>query len=578
VVTDASATSVGAALHQTVDGRTALLGMFSKKLSDTQLKYSAFDRKLLGAYLAVLHFRSLIEGRRVTIFTDHKPLEQAFNNNTRGNSDRNQRYMSVIAEYANDVQYIRGSDNVVADALSRLPSDSQVSQVTATDLPADLPAIAEHQAEDNVSESEHCRFFPIDDNRRILCETSTGYPRPVVPATLQTPLIAHFHQLGHYGFRKTASLITTRFYWHDMRSMIKQYCRGCEQCQRSKVSRHTKAGSQAFNLPSRRLETVHIDIVGPLPVPERKHDVSCGLAPRYLLTMIDRHTGWLEAAPLETVTAQSVSAAFIATWIARFGVPLYVITDRGPQFESELFQILSSAVGFHRLRTTAYHPQANGKIERAHRSLKAILKAKGESWLDDLPLALLAMHVAPDEDGVSPFARLTGEHPMLPRVLTPPGDDDPHTLRMRVDDLVDRHQTTTANKQFIPAELWTTEKVWIRVDRVRRPLEAPYSGPYPVVRRDEKFFIVETRPGQHDAVSIGRLKPWRRPATPFQSPRPASVDAPPTSPEPSQERTGADVRLPDQVPTSTQATSAPEARTRSGRRVHFKRHNDFLYF
>ena len=263
-----------------------------------------------------------------------------------------------------------------------------------------------------------CHLFPSNANLQILCETSTNYPRPVIPKPLQEPIIRHFHQLGHFGFRKTAGLITTRYYWHDMRKDIKQFCRSCEDCQRSKVTRHTSAGSLAFNLPSNRLETVHIDIVGPLPVPDRKHDVSCGLTPRYLLTMIDRSTGWLEATPLESVTTQSVANAFIATWISRFGVPLYVVTDRGPQFEAELFQTLAQSVGFHRLRTAAYHPQTNGKIERAHRTLKTILKSKGTSWLDNLPLALLAMHVAPDDSGISPFTRLTGEHPMLPRLLT----------------------------------------------------------------------------------------------------------------------------------------------------------------
>lgn len=66
--------------------------------------------------------------------------------------------------------------------------------------------------------------------------------------------------------------------------------------------------------------------------------------------------------PLTEITVQSVVDAFISMWIARFGVPLYAIKDRESQFKSELFQELSKEVGFYRLRTTIYHPQANGFI------------------------------------------------------------------------------------------------------------------------------------------------------------------------------------------------------------------------
>jgi cleavage and polyadenylation specificity factor subunit 1 len=584
LVTDASATSVGAALHQTIGDQTTLIGMFSKKLSAAQQNYSAFDRELLAAYLAVLHFRNLIEGRHVTVFTDHKPLEQAFRHNSCGNSDRNQRYMSILSEYVTDFQYIRGSNNIVADALSRLEEPTPVATITQDAAPTDLAAIAQRQTADNLSESDHCRFFPLGDDHHVLCETSTGYPRPVVPISMRESLLKHFHDLGHYGFRKTANLLISRYYWPGMRSEIKVFCRTCEVCQRTKVDRHTTAGSAAFNLPSSRFETVHIDIVGPLPVPERKHDTQCGLAPRYLLTMIDRNTGWLEAAPLESATAQSVGAAFISTWISRFGVPLYVITDRGPQFESELFQILSSAVGFHRLRTTAYHPQCNGKIERAHRTLKTMLKARGPSWLDNLPLALLAMHVAPDDDGISPFTRLTGENPMLPRVIIK--DKDPDSIHFSLDQLFEQQPRPSSTTPHVPQELWSNDKVWVRVDRGRKPLEAPYSGPYPVIRRTSKFFVVESRPGHEEAISIDRLKPCRsttrapptqRPPDPDvrQTPEPEAASAPDNQDSTEATPTTTQVNKPDGDTIDREATTT---RTRSGRRVKFHTKNDYLYF
>jgi hypothetical protein len=74
---DASNTHIGAVLQQREGQAWRPLAFFSKKLDSTQLKYSAFDRELLAAYLGVRHFRYLLDGRSFHILTDHKPLTQA---------------------------------------------------------------------------------------------------------------------------------------------------------------------------------------------------------------------------------------------------------------------------------------------------------------------------------------------------------------------------------------------------------------------------------------------------------------------------------------------------------------------
>ena len=81
------------------------------------------------------------------------------------------------------------------------------------------------------------------------------------------------------------------------------------------------------------------------------------------------------------------------------------MSDRGRQLESELFTALSQTVGFTRCRTTSYHPQNNGFVERVHRTLKAALKTK-ESWLRALPMALLGLRARPNTDTcLSQFTR-----------------------------------------------------------------------------------------------------------------------------------------------------------------------------
>ena len=78
LVTDSSNYAVGAALHQIINGESILIGFYSRKLLESQKKYSTFNRELLVAYQAVLHFKPQIESRNGTLFSNHKPLSPAF--------------------------------------------------------------------------------------------------------------------------------------------------------------------------------------------------------------------------------------------------------------------------------------------------------------------------------------------------------------------------------------------------------------------------------------------------------------------------------------------------------------------
>jgi transposase InsO family protein len=228
------------------------------------------------------------------------------------------------------------------------------------------------------------------------------------------------HNVSHPGIRATRRMLSARFVWKGVGKDVAAMCRACQQCQRGKVHKQPSAPVQANPLPARKFSHVHVDLVGPLPASSEGHV--------YLLTIIDRSTRWFEAIPLKNMEASTCVDAFIYSWVARFGVPGTVTTDRGTQFTTALWSSTCTKLGIKHVLTTAYHPQSNGMVERMHRQLKDALRARGAgpAWHSHLPWVLLGLRAAPKEDSAISSAELvTGTSLVLPgQLLQVP--DPPH--------------------------------------------------------------------------------------------------------------------------------------------------------
>ncbi len=176
------------------------------------------------------------------------------------------------------------------------------------------------------------------------------------------------HSLAHPGIRATRRLLTSRFVWKGAARDVNRWCRECTACNRGKTTKQHKSTASPIAIPACRFSHVHVDLVGPLPQSAAGH---C-----YLFTMIDRSTRWMEATPIKNMEASTCADAFIADWVSRFGVPATVTSDRGRQFTSAVWETVCNKLGFHHVTTTAYHPQSNGMIERAHRQIKDALRSR----------------------------------------------------------------------------------------------------------------------------------------------------------------------------------------------------------
>ena len=297
---DASDVAVGGVLQQFLNGMWQPLSFFSKKLNPAETRYSAFDRELLAVYATIKHFRHNLEGRNFFVNTDHKPLTFVMSSVTERASLRQTRHLAFIAEFTTDIRYVKGETNIVADALSR-PSVSAIH---------DGPAI---------------------DYKELSLDQANDAEFTYLTAKFRRKVFSNLHGLGHPSHRATKPLINTRFVWHGMNIDIARWCRTCKGCQTAKVSRHNTPVFGKFTEPTERFDHVHIDIVGPLPYAD-------GF--RYLLTCVDRFTRWPEAIPMVDIRAETVADAFFSGWIARYGTPATITTDRGAQFESKLWDSL----------------------------------------------------------------------------------------------------------------------------------------------------------------------------------------------------------------------------------------------
>ncbi len=260
---DASNTHIGAVLQQREGQAWRPLAFFSKKLDSTQLKCSAFDRELLAASLRVRHFRYLLDGRNFHILMDHKPLTQALHRVSDPWTARQQRQLSFLAELTADVRHVASKANVVADALSRPPLNTQPgtglskaetcgrqppiirlgpqSPASAVEeagfvasMPVQLPGLdyrflAAKQKQCEVtqkllsSSSLQLQEFPIQGGS-LLCDVSLGSARPVVPQSLRQAVFDTVHGLAHPGIRASKRLISRRFVWNRMGADIGTFC------------------------------------------------------------------------------------------------------------------------------------------------------------------------------------------------------------------------------------------------------------------------------------------------------------------------------------------------------------------
>ncbi|VUZ51983.1 unnamed protein product [Hymenolepis diminuta] len=282
----------------------------------------------------------------------------------------------------------------------------------------------------------------------------------------------------------------------------------CQACLRVKVDKYTKVPLVKFPLPESGFDHVHISLFDPLPLS------NCF---SYRLTCVARFSRWRDAFPMRHLAAETVVRTFTVGWIAKFDFHSTITTDHGTQFESHLFSELTNLLGTNRIRTIAYHPQANDLVERFHRQLKAALTAhcSPERWTEALSLVLLGIRTAFKDDlNCSAAEMIFGVPLKLPGEFLSPSNNSfwpnplnyVQRLRSHMQNLQALPIRFVCNPIFIPTDLKTCSHILLCHDAVRKPLQPIYDGPFKVLKRGEKTFTI-LQNGKESAIPIDGVRP-----------------------------------------------------------------------
>ena len=350
-----------------------------------------------------------------------------------------------------------------------------------------------------------------------------------IPSSYRSKCLHTAHNnFGHQGRNKMLLLLKPHFYWPSMSKDCQAHIRSCVRCQELDKT------SPKPNLMTERtvvtvpFQDVAIDVVGPFPTAVGGF--------RFLLTCIDAATRWPEAIPVRKASAKVVISC-LTDIFSRSGFPSKLTSDNGSQFAGKVFSKWLRDKGIQHSRSTPYHPQGNGMVERLHRTLTGIIaktaEAKG-NWAKVVPMALYFLRCTPSAStGVSPFLLTHGWEPVTPLqvlyqswVQSDMGGVDLSQWVLENTDRLECARDVATSKQLEviakrkdvwdkkarPRSFCEGDLVWVRKPELDMKLRESWEGPGKVLKVNSPMsYRVETNKRVIPTIHIQQLKSYHQP-------------------------------------------------------------------
>lgn len=376
--------------------------------------------------------------------------------------------------------------------------------------------------------------------------------RIVVPVTLRRRVILHHHstpESGHLGPKPTYMRMQSVYWWPGMWRDTNRLVRSCHACQVRKDPPNARAGLLQPITVSEPWEVVGIDLLGPFKLTPRGN--------RYALTMIDFFSRWTIFSPLKESKANDVVDAVMESLVHKFGLPRAFLSDQGRQFAGGLFQRMLERLKVRYGSTSGYHPQTNGKTERVHRTLNAMLAAQVNKhhtdWDEYLSAAAWAVNTSwKRSTGLTPYEILFGRPARMPAEvlhgskITIRMDAKEYNLRLtgvlrEVHDRVRKTQAAYAKAMaeyydrshkdvvYKPGDIVKLYQPSVQPQLPKR-LQLQWTGPHLIVGPGPNApnnYVVDIN-GQQRVCHVGRIRPYRPAPPPDDAELP--VSAPPALP------------------------------------------------
>lgn len=400
IETDSSDLAIGAVLVQIQDGDRRTIAYFSKKLSSTQRRYSATERECLAVLLAIENFKHFVEGSQFVVQTDAMSLTFLRTMSIESKSPRIARWALKLSKYEITLQYKKGSENVPADALSRIVS------VVDVDLPDPYVDGLKKQVEHH---PDRYSDFKIVDGKVFKYITNSAEAEDpgfrwklVVPMKDRHPTIQKVHEEAHLGYWKTLCKIRERFYWPRMSSDVKRFCYACQVCKESKTPNiNVRPVCGKPKLCSRPWEMISLDFLGPYPR-SKKGNV-------WILVVCDFFSKFVIVQCMRSATAPAVCQFLENMVFTLFGAASVCISDNAQVFRSELFRKLLAKYGVQQWNLAVYHPGPNPS-ERVNRVIVTAIRCalndrkNHKDWDESVHSIVMAIRTSiHDSIGFTPY-------------------------------------------------------------------------------------------------------------------------------------------------------------------------------